>query len=101
MSVQENPYFKAWDELRLRQEVFSVPLETKNETIRNTLKKTRERRETQTCKQYELKVDASHLSDQTLKHLNRLFLEAKWLYNHVLAEGRIFEADYRVETEFT
>ncbi len=68
----------------------------KNDAIRGSLKKTKERRRTQTCKQYELKIDTSHLSDKTHKHLDRLFLEAKWFYNHVLANGNIFEADYRL-----
>jgi putative transposase len=67
----------------------------KTEAIRATLKKTKERRRTQTCKQYELKIDTSHLNDKTHKHLDRLFLEAKWFYNHVLANGNVFEADYR------
>jgi putative transposase len=71
---------------------------SKNETIRGTLKKTKERRKTQTCKQYELKIDSSHLSDASLNHLHRLFLEAKWLYNHVLGNGNLFETDYRIFT---
>jgi putative transposase len=73
-------------------------LQAKNETIHATLKKTRERRKTQTCKQYELKVDASHLSRQTLKALFMLFLEAKWFYNYILANANIFETDYRIDT---
>jgi putative transposase len=74
-------------------------LQAKNETIRATLKKTRERRETQTCKKYELKVDVSHLSRQTLNHLFMLFLEAKWFYNHKLANGNLFDTDYGIEPE--
>jgi putative transposase len=68
----------------------------KNGSIRDTLKKTKERRRTQTCKQYELKIDTSHLSDKTHQQLDRLFLEAKWFHNHVLANGNVFEADYRI-----
>ena len=74
------------------------PLITKNQIIRDTLKKTKERRKTQICKQYELKIDRSHLNKQTLKHLDNLFREAKWLYNHVLAKGNIFEIDYKIDT---
>ena len=55
-------------------------------------------RKTQSCKQYELKMDVSHLSRQTLKALLTLFLEAKSLYNYVLAKGNIFETDYRIDT---
>ena len=68
----------------------------KNKRISATRKETRRRCEIQTCKQYQLKVDVSHLSDQTLAHLRRLFFEAKWFYNHVLANGNLFQADYGV-----
>jgi putative transposase len=71
-------------------------LVAKSQIIRETLKKTIERRKTQICKQYELKIDRSHLNKQTVQHLKSLFLEAKWLYNHVLANGNIFETDYRI-----
>jgi hypothetical protein len=40
--------------------------------------------------QYELKVDVSHLSRHTLKALFMLFLEAKWFYNYILANGKHF-----------
>jgi putative transposase len=73
-------------------------LEAKNQSIRDALKKTKERRKTQICKQYELKIDISHLNKQTLQRLEKLFLEAKWYYNHVLAKGNIFETDYRINT---
>lgn len=72
-------------------------LEAKNQIIRDTLKKTKEQRKTQICRQYELKIDKSHLNKQTLKHLKSLFLEAKWLYNHVLASGNIFETDSKID----
>ncbi|HYB04440.1 MAG TPA: transposase, partial [Nitrososphaerales archaeon] len=72
-------------------------LYAKNEIIRATLKETRERRKAETCKQYELKVDVSHLSRETLKALFVLFLEAKWFYNHVLAAANIFDTDYRID----
>ena len=49
------------------------------------------------CKTYELKVDRSHLSAETVGTLDRLFLEAKWFYNHTLAVG-IFKADYKTAT---
>jgi putative transposase len=93
-----------WDELRLnncsawkvQQQLQS--LEPKNQIIRDTLKKTIERRKTQNCKQYELKIDISHLNKNTLKHLSSIFLEAKWYYNHVLANGNIFQTDYKIDT---
>lgn len=69
----------------------------KAEVIRKTLRETKERRKTQTAKTYELKLDRSHLSEQTLHHLSRLFLEAKWLYNYILSREGFFAQDYRIE----
>lgn len=45
------------------------------------------------CETYELKVDRSHLSDETLGALRRLFLEAKWFYNHLIAQEEVWDAD--------
>ena len=50
---------------------------------------TKHKRAKQTCKVYELKVDKSKLSEQTIEHLNGLFREAKWLYNYVLSQSNI------------
>ena len=49
------------------------------------------------CKTYELKIDSSHLSEETLETLRRLFLEAKWFYNHLVASGDVFHADYKTK----
>lgn len=70
---------------------------TKSEQIKNSLAETRLRRTEQTCKVYELKIDKSHLSKEKLLHLNRLFLEAKWLYNYQLSQENVFEFDYKVK----
>ena len=58
---------------------------TKNERIKLAGKATRERHASLTCKVYELKFDKSHLSKKKQEYLNRLFLEAKWLYNCMLS----------------
>ena len=58
---------------------------TKNEKIKLTGKATRKRHASLTCKVYEMKFDKSHLSKKKLNYLNRLFLEAKWLYNCMLS----------------
>jgi hypothetical protein len=48
------------------------------------------------CKTYELKLDKSHLSNENLHALYRLFLEAKWFYNAMLASpGGHFAFDYK------
>lgn len=45
---------------------------------------------------YELKVDISHLNKDTLHQLNMIFLEAKWLHNHILSQDNIYNADYKI-----
>ena len=69
---------------------------TKAEKIKNTLKETKERRKDQTCRSYLIKVDMSHLSQKKLKLLDRLFLEAKWFYNHAIAND-LFKLDYKIK----
>jgi len=56
----------------------------KAEVIKQTLKQTRERRKHQIARTYELKLQ--NLSRQDLEKLSRLFLEAKWFYNWVIAD---------------
>jgi len=63
---------------------------SKGEVIKITLKATRQRRKTQDCKVYTCKFDYSHLSKQKREYLHRLFLEAKWLRNYILARDDIF-----------
>jgi transposase len=72
----------------------------KNEAIRAAGKATRERRKSQVCKTYELKVDRSRLNLKSQVQLRRLFLEAKWFYNDLLARGDVWNADYK-RTEVT
>ena len=57
---------------------------------------THQKRKLQTCKLFEVKVDKSHLNQTTKEHMNRLFLEGKWFYNHILSQDNIFETDYKV-----
>ena len=54
---------------------------------------TRLKRKSQTCKVFELKVDQSKLSQKSRKHLELLFLEAKWFYNYCLAQPYINKAN--------
>ena len=62
--------------------------QTKNNTISESLKKTRQRRENLVCKTFELKIDKFHLFSEQLDKLNLLFVEAKWLYNHILNSNK-------------
>src|SRR5579871_200705 len=67
----------------------------KTAKIKQTLQETRERRKTQTCHVYELKIDRSHLSASGQEALARLFLEAKWFTNAILGSGHLFTFDPR------
>jgi putative transposase len=71
--------------------------EIKNRQISKTWWRTVDRHKSMVCKTYELKADRSHLSDETLETLRRLFLEAKWFYNHLIAQGDVFHADYKIK----
>jgi putative transposase len=65
-------------------------MSSKSETIKASLAATKAKRKTQMCKVYEVKIDISHLNNATQEHLNRLFLEAKWFYNYILSQHKIF-----------
>lgn len=61
------------------------------------LLETKERRKSQICKVYELKFDHSHLSKEKKSYLNRLFLEAKWFYNSMIASKDILDFSYKAK----
>ena len=56
----------------------------KNDKIREHGRLTREKRKSQVCRVYRVKIDISHLNEAQKTHLKMLFVEAKWLYNDVL-----------------
>ena len=60
-------------------------LEKKKETIKRHSK--------MTIKVYEIKL--THLSKEKVEYLNRLFVEAKWFYNDVIASNNIFNYNYK------
>jgi transposase len=68
---------------------------TKNEQIRQTLIETRKRRQNQTLRVYELKVNCRHVSKEDYKKLHGLFREAKWIQNDVIASKDIFHYEYK------
>ncbi len=59
-------------------------IQDKKTSIKNSLNETRLLRENQYCYVRELKIDQSHLNNKQLQHLNRMFLESKWLYNSII-----------------
>lgn len=59
----------------------------KNTRIKQTIKETRERHAGMRCRVYRVKILERKLSRKQREHLNLLFLEAKWQYNHILSVG--------------
>jgi len=70
--------------------------ELKNQRIKETLAKTREKRKTQKCKVFELKLDTSHFNSKTKETLKMMFVEAKWLYNYYLSQEDVFKIDTKI-----
>jgi hypothetical protein len=56
----------------------------KNQKIKDSLANTREKRKTQSCKVYELKLSENKFNRDQFEFLHRIFLEAKWIYNDIL-----------------
>ncbi len=71
----------------------------------DTLNDTKERRKNQICKTYEIKIDKSHLNNETENQLKMLSLEAKWYCNHIRSkidwntkeQESIFDMDYKID----
>lgn len=68
-------------------------LVSKNEAIKKTLKETKVKRKNQTCFVRELKINTSHMNKTDLSKLNLYFIEAKWLYNALLASENYKDFD--------
>lgn len=58
---------------------------TKNERIKQSLKTTKEKRKTQAVSPREIKIITNKLSPAQKEKLHRVFLEAKWLKNSMVA----------------
>jgi len=59
--------------------------EEERQKIRDSLKATRERRQNQSIKVIELKVNCHHTSKETFAKMNNCFRQAKWIENDMLA----------------
>jgi len=70
--------------------------DTKKSKIKETMRLTKSRRSLLDCKVYELKLDISHISKAKLDNLKLLFLESKWLYNHILSQKNIIDFDTKI-----
>jgi transposase len=67
----------------------------KKNKIKQTMAETREKRKDQICKVFPLKIDISHLNKSEREGLKMFFVEAKWIYNHILSTGKPFDYDYK------
>ena len=75
-------------------------IEAKRNKIKNSLRITKERRKTQDVIILKLKIDNDKLNNNTIKALNTIFLEAKWLYNYVINKefnNDIFNIDSKIK----
>lgn len=64
---------------------------SKNEKIAASFKATKERRKRQTPRVVDLKIVTNKLSTTQREALERLFVEAKWVYNDAIGSDNIFE----------
>ena len=65
----------------------------KNKAISASYEATRVKRAGQVAKTFELKITTNKLSKRQSEALTRLFLEAKWVYNHILSLDSITDFD--------
>lgn len=61
----------------------------KNASIKEAMKATHEKRKSQVCRVYMLKVQKNALSARQKEDFKMLFVEAKWLYNDILNYGNV------------
>lgn len=61
----------------------------KNASIKEAMKATHNKRKSQLCRVYMLKIQKNALSNRQREDLKMLFVEAKWLYNDILNYGSI------------
>ena len=64
---------------------------------KSSIAKTKKRHQLLTCKVYEVKIDSSTLSTETQQHLKNLFIQSKYLYNHILNQTDVFHIDTKVK----
>jgi transposase len=69
--------------------------EEHKELRKQSLEKTRQKRKNQICKVYTTKIDESHLNRIQKEWLHKIFIEAKWFYNHTLNQDDIFNSKVR------
>lgn len=72
----------------------------KNLKIGQTRNETREKRKSQICKVFKIKIQENSLSRSQAEFLKMFFVEAKWIYNDILnfsKESNIYTYNYKVK----
>lgn len=65
----------------------------KSNKIKATINATKSRRKIKRCRTISLKIQANKLNLIQSNHLFMLFVEAKWLYNHILSDIKQFSSE--------
>lgn len=70
---------------------------SKSYKIKESLKITRQKRKTQDCGVFEIKINKSKLSAEKLKKINDLFIQSKWIYNYLLSQEKDIRFDSKMK----
>lgn len=71
---------------------------SKNAQIKETLKETKLRRSLKRCRTINVKIQKNKLNKSQELHLKMLFIEAKWIYNHLLDDIKLRANDTYVKS---
>ncbi len=78
-----------------------MDLKERNRRIAESGSATRLRRKLQECKTFKFKVDRSSLTEHQAEQLKMQFIEAKWIYNYIIASYNILSFDYKTLVDIT
>lgn len=70
-----------------------MAISNKNSKISDSMRETHARHKYMSCKVFKFKVDKRRLTPDQKEWLKMVFVEAKWLYNYVLANDIIYSCD--------
>ena len=62
----------------------------KNKQISESMRLTKMKRSSQICKSFKFKIDKSHLNNSQKEDIKMLLVEAKWIYNYILANDNVY-----------
>ena len=62
----------------------------KNKQISESMRLTKMKRNNQICKSFKFKIDKSRLNNSQREGIKMLLVEAKWIYNYILANDNVY-----------